>query len=361
MKPKAFLEAIDVLVKEKQIKKEVIIDAMEHAMLHAYKKNFKDTNARVDIDSTSGVIKVFSQRTVVEDGLEDIELSNQIPLSEAREINPNYSLGDIIENEVTPDDFGRLAAQSAKQVVLQKIREAERQSIFDEFSLLEGELVVGTLSREDNYSYFVDLGRSYAILPKTEIIPGEKLVMGNKIEVYLSKVDHKRDYQKEGKNQFPVLQATRISNEILMKLMEKQIPEIKDGLVEIHAAVRDAGDRSKVAVYSTDSSIDAIGSCIGPKGTRIQNIINTMNGEKIDLVVYDKDPEIFITNAVAPAKVIKTLIIDKKDKVSVVIVTDDQISIAIGKSGQNVRLAAQLTGWKIDIKTLMQAQEEGIF
>ncbi len=352
MKAKDFIRAIDLIVEEKQIDKDIVIEAMEQAMLSAYKKNFKDTNARVAIDADKGTINIYSQREVVEE--DDVyDYFNQIPLSMAHDINPNYQVGDIVEEEVTPDDFGRVAAQTAKQVAVQKIREAERKSIFEEFAKLEGEMVVGTLSREDNNNYYVDLGRSHAVLPKSEIIPGEQLVMGSKIEVYLTKVEHN--------SKFPLLLATRISNKILTKLMENEIPEIKDGLVEIFNVTRDAGDRAKVAIFSLDESIDAIGSCIGPKGTRIQNIINAMNGEKIDLVIYDKDPAVFIENAIAPAKVITTKILDEKERTSIVIVTDDQLSLAIGKRGQNVRLAAKLTGWKIDIKSLQQAQEEGIF
>ncbi|MFV0425343.1 MAG: NusA N-terminal domain-containing protein, partial [Bacilli bacterium] len=213
MDAKKFLTAIDAIVVEKQIDKEIIIEAMEQAMLSAYKKNFKDTNARVAIDVEKGTINIFSQREVVEED-EVYDYFNQIPLSMAREINPNYELGDIIEEEVTPDDFGRVAAQTAKQVAIQKIREAERKSIFEEFEKLEGEMVVGTLSREDNNNYYVDLGRSHAVLPKTEIIPGEKLVMGSKIEIYLTKVEHN--------SKFPLLLATRVSNKILMKLMENE-------------------------------------------------------------------------------------------------------------------------------------------
>lgn len=352
MNTKDFLRAIEDIVVEKQIDKQIIIEAMEQAMLSAYKKNFKDTNARVVIDIEKGSINVYSQREVVEE--DDVEdYFNQIPVAMAQDINPNYKVGDIVEEEVTPDDFGRVAAQTAKQVAVQKIREAERVSIFEEFEKLEGEMVVGTLSREDNNNYYVDLGRSHAVLPKTEIIPGEQLKMGSKIEIYLTKVEHN--------SKFPLLLATRISNKILMKLMENEIPEIKEGLVEIHAVTRDAGDRAKVAIYSLDSTIDAIGSCIGPRGTRIQNIINAMSGEKIDLVLYDKDPATFIENAIAPAKVITTKILDPKEQTSIVVVTDDQLSLAIGKKGQNVRLAAKLTGWKIDIKSLQQAQEEGIF
>ncbi len=352
MDAKVFLNAIDTIVEEKQIDREVIIDAMEQALLSAYKKNFKDTNARVFIDESAGEIHIYSQREVVEnDEIEDT--FNQISLDEAREMNPNYNVGDIIENEVTPDDFGRVAAQTAKQVAVQKIREAERVSIFEEFAMLEGEMVTGTLSREDNNNYYVDLGRSHAVLSKKDIVPGEKLVMGSKIEVFLSKVEHN--------SKFPLLIATRVSNHVLIKLMEKEIPEIKDGLVEIYGAVRDAGDRAKVAVFSLDENVDAIGACIGPKGTRIQNIINGLSGEKLDVVLYDKDPAKFIENALSPAKIITTIVDDIKEKKSVVIVTDDQLSLAIGKKGQNARLAAKLTGWKIDIKSLQQAQEEGIF
>lgn len=353
MDAKVFLNAIDTIVEEKQIDKEVIIDAMEQALLSAYKRNFKDTNARVVIDQELGTINIYSQREVVEEEGEYFDDFNQILLSTAKDINPNYEVGDIIEEEVTPDDFGRVAAQTAKQVAVQKIREAERKSIFEEFALLEGEMITGTLSREDNNNFYVDLGRSHAVLSKKDIVPGEVLKMGSKVDVYLSKVEHN--------SKFPLLVATRISNQVLTKIMEKEIPEIKEGLVEIYGVVRDAGDRSKVAVFGVDENVDAIGSCIGPKGTRIQNVINGLSGEKLDVVLYDKDPAQFIQNALSPAKVITVVIEDLKEKKSIVIVTDDQLSLAIGKKGQNARLAAKLTGWKIDIKSLAQAQEEGIF
>ncbi len=352
MDAKAFLKALDTVIEEKQIDREIVIDAMEQALLSAYKKNFKDSNARVAINEELGTINIYSQHEVVEDELMEDSLT-QIALSVARDINPNYDIGDIVEEEVTPDDFGRVAAQTAKQVAIQKIREAERISIFEEFEGLEGEVVNGVLSREDNNNYYVDLGRSHAVLPKKDVIPGETLKMGSTIEIYLSKVEHN--------SKFPLLVGTRSSSKILMKLMEKEIPEIADGLVELYSAARDAGDRSKVAVFSTNPEIDAIGSCIGPKGVRIQNLINALHGEKIDIILYDKDPEKFIENAISPAKVITTRIEDLKEKKAILIVSDDQLSLAIGKRGQNVRLAAQLTGWKIDIKSLVQAQEDGVF
>ncbi len=351
MDTKLFLKAIDDIVKEKNISKDIIIEAMEQAMLTAYKKNFDQyTNARVSIDEEAGEIRIFSQKEIVEEP-EDTFL--EISIEEARELNPNYNIGDIVENEVTPDDFGRIAAQTAKQVAIQKIREAERVSIYQEFSNLEGEMVVGTLSREDNNNYYVDLGRSHAVLPKTEIIPGERLLMGSKIEIFLSKVEHKGKY--------PLLLATRVSNQVLRKLLEQEVPEIAEGLVEVFNVVRDPGSRSKVAVMSIDDSIDPIGACIGNRGIRIKNLIDKLHGEKLDVVKYSEDPVEFIINALSPAEVITVTVPNPDEKVAIVIVSDDQLSLAIGKKGQNARLAAKLTGWKIDIKSLESAQSEGVF
>lgn len=352
MDAKSFLAAIDAVIEEKKIDRAVVIDALEQALISAYKRVYKDTNAEVVIDEKLGTINMYSVREVTEDEeVEDTLL--QIPLSIAREKNINYEVGDVVKEELNTDDFQRIAVQTAKQVVIQKIREAERISIFEEFECKQGEVVSGVLSREDRNNYYVDLGRSHAVLPKNEIIPGEELVMGSTIEIFLSKVEHN--------SKFPLLVGTRSSNKILIKLMENEVPEIKDGLVEIFSASRDAGDRSKVAVFATDENVDAIGSCIGPRGTRIQTIIKALNGEKIDVILYDKDPALFIENAISPAKVITVRITDLMEKKAVVIVSDDQLSLAIGKKGQNVRLAAQLTGWKIDIKSLVQAQDEGVF
>ncbi len=352
MDAKSFLNAIDDVVKEKKIDRAVVIDALEQALLSAYKRSYKDTNAEVVIDEVNGTINMYSIREVTED--EEVEDTLvQIPLSIARESNPNYDVGDVVKEEVLTDDFQRVAVQTAKQVVIQKIREAERVSIFEEFEGLQGEVVSGVLSREDKSNYYVDLGRSHAVLPKSEIIPGETLVMGSTVEIFLSKVEHN--------SKFPLLVGTRSSNKILIKCLENEIPEIKEGLVEVYSAARDAGDRSKVAVFSTDENVDAIGSCIGPRGARIQTIIKELNGEKIDVVLYDKDPAVFIENAISPAKAITVRIENLEEKKAIVIVSDDQLSLAIGKKGQNVRLAAQITGWKIDIKSLVQAQDDGVF
>ncbi len=352
MNAKSFLNAIDDVVKEKKIDRSVVIDALEQALLSAYKRSYKDTNVEVVIDEVNGTINMYSLREVTEDDLVEDTLI-QIPISIARQSNPNYDVGDIVKEEVLTDEFQRVAVQTAKQVVVQKIREAERISIFEEFEGLQGEVISGILSREDKNNYYVDLGRSHAVLPKSEIIPGEELIMGSTIEIYLSKVEHN--------SKFPLLVGTRSSSSILVKLMENEIPEIKDGLVEVYSSARDAGDRSKVAVFSSDENVDAIGSCIGPRGSRIQTVIKELNGEKIDVVLYDKDPTVFIENAIAPAKVITVRIADLEEKKAIVIVSDDQLSLAIGKKGQNVRLAAKITGWKIDIKSLVQAQDEGVF
>ena len=396
MNGKEFLRAVDLVVKEKNIDKQIIYDAMIQALTSAYKKNAKskNNNVKVTINEKTGDIKVFSYLTVVpddkmtkeeyEDALfekyaldEDLDTdtkeeekkelekeekeeekisffnpSCEIKLSDARKIDKTLNVGDTIDTEVTPKDFGRVATSTAKQVVIQRIREAERNSINDEFGDKQDELLVGTVALEDTDNYFIDLGRTNGILPKKDIIPGEHIKMGSQIKVYVSKVDN------SGRNIFILLSRRHYG--FVKRLFEHEIPELADGTVLLYSVAREAGVRSKVAVYSENPKVDPIGACIGEKGSRIANIINELNGEKVDIVKYDSDPAVFIANALSPAKDLTVLITDAKKKEALVIADGDNYSLAIGKRGLNAKLATKLTKYKIDIKTSEQAKELGI-
>lgn len=404
MNSKEFKKALDNIVKEKDIDPEVVYEAMELALTSAYKKNFNSkTNVKVLFDRATGEIKVYSFLTVVEDDKmtkeeyedylfehytdedEDEEETEEeeapeisffnpeteIKLSDAKKLDKTLELGDTIDTEVTPKDFGHTATSTAKQVVIQKIREAERKSIIDEFGDKQDELLIGTVALEDTDNYFIDLGRTNGILPKKDIIPGEKIEMGSQIKVYVSKIilpgdkgkeeqpnDKEKKKKKENKNMTILLSRTHYG--FVKRLFELEIPEINDGTVMIYSVARDAGNRSKVAVYSENPSVDPIGSCIGEKGSRIARIIEELHGEKLDVVKYDSDPAVFIENALAPAKELTVAITDPKKKEAMVIADGDNFSLAIGKKGQNARLAHKLTDYKIDIKTTEQAREAGI-
>ena len=395
MNGKEFKKALDNIVKEKDIDPEIVYGAMELALTSAYKKNFNSkTNVKVLFDRDNGDIKVFSYLTVVpddkmtkeeyddavfesyanddeidtkSDDVEEVEgegeeekesisffnPDTEIKLSDAKKIDKTLEIGDTIDTEVTPKDFGRVATSTAKQVVVQKIREAERQSIMDEFGDKQDELLIGTVALEDTDNYFIDLGRTNGILPKKDCIPGEKIEMGSQIKVYVSKVDN------NGKNLLILL--SRVHFGFVKRLFELEIPEINDGTVMIYSVARDAGNRSKVAVYSENPNVDPIGACIGEKGSRIARIINELHGEKLDVIKYDKDPAVFIENALSPAKDLTVAITDPKKLEAMVIADGDNFSLAIGKKGQNARLATRLTKFKkIDIKTTEQAREAGI-
>ena len=385
MNSKEFKKALDNIVKEKDIDPEVVYNAMELALTSAYKKNFNSkTNVKVLFDRATGEIKVYSFLTVVEDDKmtkeeyedylfehytdedeEDEEETEgeeetpnyfnpetEIKLTEAKKLDKTLEIGDTIDTEVTPKDFGRVAAATAKQVVVQKIREAERNSIMEEFGDKQDELLIGTVALEDTDNYFIDLGRTNGILPKKDIIPGEKIVMGSQIKVYVSKVDN------TGKNMLILL--SRAHYGFVKRLFELEIPEINDGTVMLYSVARDAGNRSKVAVYSENPQVDPIGACIGEKGSRIARIIEELGGEKLDVVKYDSDPALFIENALSPAKELTVAITDPKKQEAMVIADGDNFSLAIGKKGQNARLASKLTHYKIDIKTTEQAREAGI-
>lgn len=358
MNGKEFIKAVDLVEKEKGIDREIIFEAMENALMAAYKRNTGITNSKVLIDKKTGDIKVYSYITVVPDEKEfdeesdGIDLDTEISLTEARKINKTLEVGDTIDTEVTPKDFGRVATSTAKQVLVQKMREAERNSIMNDLGDKQDEMLIGTVELEDTDNYYINLGRSNGILPKKECIPGEKIQMGAQIKVYVSKVDA------NNKGLFILLSRTHYG--FVKRLFELEIPEINDGSVLVYSVARDAGSRSKVAVYSERTNIDPIGSCIGEKGSRIANILNELSGEKVDIVKYDKDPAVFIENALSPAKNLKVLIMDPKKQEALVIADGDNFSLAIGKKGMNAKLATRLTKYKIDIKTSEQAREMGI-
>lgn len=358
MNGKEFIKAVELVEKEKGIDREIIFEAMENALMAAYKRDSGIPNSKVIIDKTTGDIKVYSYITVVEDEKEDdeesdgIDLDIEISLTDARKNNKSLNVGDTIDTEVTPKDFGRVATATAKQVLIQKIREAERNSILSDFGDKQDEMLIGTVELEDTDNYYINLGRSNGILPKKECIPGEKIQMGSQIKVYVSKVDS------NSKGLLILLSRTHYG--FVKRLFELEIPEINDGSVLVYSVARDAGNRSKVAVYSENNRIDPIGACIGEKGSRIANILDELHGEKIDIIKYDKDPQVFIENALSPAKNLKVLIMDPKKQESLVIADGDNFSLAIGKKGMNARLASRLTKYRIDVKTSEQASELGI-
>ncbi|MGB9866914.1 MAG: transcription termination factor NusA [Bacillota bacterium] len=341
------IKALDDLEREKGIDKEVLIQAIEAALISAYKRNFGTAqNVRIRMDRESGEVKVFSRRTVVEQVKDP---RTEISLDEARKMSPAYKPGDVVETEVTPRNFGRIAAQTAKQVVLQRIREAERGVIYEEFSSKEGDIVTGTVQRADSKNVVVDLGRLEALLPPNEQIPSEKLEHGDRIKVYILEV--KRT------TKGPQVSISRTHPGLLKRLLELEVPEVHEGIVEIKGIVREPGTRSKVAVRARDPNVDPVGAVVGPKGLRIQNIVNELRGEKIDVVRWDEQPEKFIANALSPAKVI-SVTCDPVTRVARVVVPDNQLSLSIGKEGQNARLAAKLTGWKVDIRSESQVVRE---
>ena len=350
MNGKEFLQAVDVLEKEKHIDRDIIFEAMELALLSAYKKNFKSrTNAKVTINRDTGDIRIDSYKTVVESPL---DLDTEISLEDARKIDKTLELGDLVYEEVTPDNFGRVAASTAKQVVVQKIREAERDSLNLEFKDKEGELVSGIVALEDEKNYYIDLGRTNGILPKSELIGNEKIEMGSTLKAYVTKVS--------SNNKGTIILLSRSHYNFVKRLFELEIPELADGSVIIYGVARDAGSRSKVAVYSEYANIDPIGCCIGEKGSRISNIIKELSGEKLDIIRYSEDKEEFIKNALSPAKNVSVYILDPKKCEALAIADGDDFSLALGKKGQNVKLASRLTKYRIDVKNSLQAKEMGI-
>ena len=342
------IKAIKQLEEEKGLGKDVLIEAIEAALLSAYKKNFGSAaqNIRVELDRETGEQHVFSVRTIVESVS---DANAEIPLAEARGWDPEIQVGDTVEVEVTPKDFGRIAAQTAKQVIVQRIREAERDMVYKEFRDREGDIVTGTVQRVERRSVYMDLGRIEAVLPPTEQVPREGYRQNDRVKAYVVEV-------KQG-TRGPQIVVSRTHPGLLKRLFEIEVPEIYEGIVEIKAIAREAGARSKVAVVSRDRNVDAVGSCVGPKGSRVQSIVDELRGEKIDIVPWASDSAIFVASALSPAKVIRVEIADET-KTALVIVPDNQLSLAIGKEGQNARLAAKLTGWRIDIKSESQIKEQ---
>ena len=376
---KEFKSALDVLVKEKGISEDYIYDALELALTSAYKKNYKSlSNVRVEIDRQIGDIHVFSFKTVVLDEEHEaeqpimIEVEDEekegamieiekpyiyderihITLEEARKDVPSINIGETIEEEVTPRDFGRVAAATAKQVIIQKIKEAEKNLILEQYSDKQDELISGLVAMEDVNNYYIDLGRTQGILPKSETIPGETIKMGSNIKVYVTKV--------ESTSKGPFILLSRNHYGFVKRLFELEIPEINEGTILVYSVAREAGVRTKIAVMCENPNIDPVGSCIGEKGTRIANILKELGPEKIDIVAYDNDKAKFIENALAPARNLHILITDDKKQEALVVVSQEDLSLAIGRKGLNVKLASRLTKFKIDIKTIEQAKEMGI-
>lgn len=347
---KEIIAVMDELEKERGISKDYLVAALEEALVKAYKQNFDADenveNVKVTIDKVTGEMHVYSAREVVAElPVPELEIS----LEDAQKIDKSYNVGDVVNIEIRPKDFGRIAAQKAKQVVVQKIREAEKEMVFTEFNDKKGEIVSGLIQKADGKIVVMDLGKLEGVMPLKEQIPTEKYKVNDKIRGYVLEVE-------KGLKGTPQVIVSRSHPDFVRKLFEFEIPEIYEGLIEIKSVSRDPGSRSKVAVYSRDENIDPVGSCVGQKGVRIQNIINELNGEKIDVIEWNADPAIYIAAALLPAQVM-AVDVKEDEKFAQVIVPDDQLSLAIGKSGQNARLAAKLTNWKIDIKSESQIRE----
>ena len=344
---KELIIAMEELEKERGIKKEYLLESLEAALITAYKKNFDSAdNVKVEINNETGEIHVYSTKTVVEAVKDEcFEISEE----NARKISKKLEIGDQVDVEIVPKNFGRIAAQTAKQVVVQKIREAERELIYSEFNDKKGEIVTGIIQKSEGSAVVIDLGKLEGIMPIKEQIPTEQYKVNDKVRGYVLSVE-------KGAKGNPQVIVSRSYPDFVRKLFEFEIPEIYEGLIEIKSISRDPGSRSKVAVYSTNENIDPVGSCVGQKGVRIQNIINELNGEKIDVIEWNEDPAVYISAALLPAQVL-AVDVKEEEKFAQVIVQDDQLSLAIGKSGQNARLAARLTNWKIDIKSESQFRE----
>ncbi len=346
---KELILALEDLEKERGIKKEYLLESIQTALVTAYKKNFDSSeNVKVIMDENTGATSVFSTKEVVE----DVDFKNsiqQISLTDAKKINKSLKVGDQVDIEIVPKNFGRIAAQTAKQVIVQKIREAEREVLYNEYSDKKGEIVSGIIQKAERGIVIMDLGRLEGVMPAKEQIPTEKYRVNDKIKAYVVDVDR-------GEKGAPQVIVSRSHPDFVRKMLEIEIPEIYEGIIEVKSVSRDPGKRCKVAVYSQNENIDPVGSCVGQKGIRIQNIINELHGEKIDVIEWNPDISIFIASALLPAKIM-AVDIKEEDRFAQVIVADDQLSLAIGKAGQNARLAAKLTNWKIDIKSESQFRE----
>ncbi len=342
-----FIDALEQIEKEKGISKEILFEAIEAALISAYKKNFNTApNVKVHIDRDTGKIRVYSCLTIVE---EVKDPQQELSIAEAKALSSRYQSGDVIEMEVTPKNFGRIAAQTAKQVVIQRIREAEREIIYREYVDREDDIVTGIVQRTDQKNIIIDLGKAEAVLSPSEQMPNETYKQGDRIKTYVVEV------KKTTKG--PQIMVSRTHPGLLKRLFELEVPEIFDGTVEIKSVSREAGYRSKAAVYSSNPEVDPVGSCVGPKGVRVQTIVSELKGEKIDIIKWSEDPKEFVSNSLSPAKVTSVEIHEDK-KIAGVVVPDYQLSLAIGKEGQNARLAAKLTGWKIDINSESQMKKQ---
>ncbi|MEN8075547.1 transcription termination factor NusA [Clostridioides difficile] len=344
-----FIGALKEIVKDKGISEDLLFTTIEDALVAAYKKNYAGPtssaqNVKVTIDRETGEIHVYSQKIVVEEVFDTV---TEIGLEEAQEIKPTYDLDDVVDFEVTPKNFGRVAAQLAKGVVTQRIREAERSIIYGEYKEKEYDIITGTVLREDKGNVFVNIGKLETAIGSNEQIPREKYKFNEKIKLYVVEVKN----TPKGAQ----IIVSRTHPGLVKRLFELEVPEIYEGVVEIKSISREAGSRSKIAVVSHDENVDPMGACVGPKGARVQNIVNELKGEKIDIIKWSKNPEEFIASSLSPAKVL-SVTVDEEGKSAKVVVDDNQLSLAIGKEGQNVRLAAKLTNWKIDIKSKSQAE-----
>ncbi|MEG1547191.1 MAG: transcription termination factor NusA [Clostridia bacterium] len=341
-----FIEALSAIEKERGISVDILIDAFESALIAAYKRNYGANNSvRAIVDRDTGEVQIFASKTVVEQ-VENIH--GEITLEDAKKVNALYELGDVLEEEVDPKSFGRIAAQTAKQVVVQRIREAERGVIFDEYVEKENEALTAIVQRVEKGGVYVELGKTDGLIAPNETIPGEEYNNNNRIKVYVLEV--------RKTNKGPQVLVSRTHPGLVKRLFEMEVPEIQSGVVQIKSIAREAGFRTKVAMHSTDPQIDAVGACVGQRGIRVERIVNELHNEKIDIIEWDSDPAVYIAKALSPARVLMVYI-NEDEKATRVIVPDNQLSLAIGKEGQNVRLAAKLTGWKIDIKSQSQAEQ----
>lgn len=348
MDSKEFLDALNLVAKEKGIDKEVIFEAIEASLVSACKKNYgTGQNIKVVIDRESGDVACYMLKNVVEaDAVEDPQV--EIAVDMARVLNPHYAVGDVAEIEVTPKDFGRISAQTAKQVVVQKFREAEREILYNQYITKEREVVTAIVQRRERRNVIVQMGKIDAVLAANEQIPGEQYSFMERIKVYVLEVKQT--------TKGPQIFVSRTHPELVKRLFEQEVPEVHDGTVEIKSIAREAGSRTKIAVYSKNENVDALGACVGQNGYRVNVIVNELGGEKIDVINWSEDPKEFIAAALSPSKVLEVAL-NEAEQSAKIVVPDHQLSLAIGKEGQNARLSAKLTGWRIDIKSETQARE----
>lgn len=341
-----FIEALKEIAKSKEISEDFIFTTLEDALIAAYKKNYSSKNGEgnqnvvIEINRETGENHIYARKNIVEVVENDVL---EISLEDAKKIDPRYEIGEVVNIEVTPKDFGRVAAQSARQVVIQRIKEAERANIYNYYIQKEHDLITGTVLRKDKNTILLNLDKIETVLGPNEQIPGENYKFNEQIKLYVVEV--------KNTTKGAQVVVSRTHKDLVKRLFELEVPEIYDGTVEIKSIAREPGSRTKIAVYSNDEDVDAMGACVGPKGTRVQNIVNELRNEKIDIIKWSKLPEEYISNALSPANVLEVIITDEENKEAVVVVDESQLSLAIGKEGQNVRLAAKLTGWKIDIKS----------